>query len=98
MAKIIGRVPLPWEHGADGSQQLLHKLGRFRGAVLGLLHRDPLLRLDAGSFVRRCRAVLEHTRMTDMSSTLGAARPARPARGAGATERLADRDPRKRRR
>lgn len=79
MAQIVGREPLPWEAGAEGAAELLARLGRFRGAVLGLLQRDPLQRLDAASFGRRCRAVLEQTRASEVSS---AALPARTARTA----------------
>lgn len=61
MARILGEQPLPWEKGADSARPLLRRLGMFRGAVLGLLERDPSLRLSVPDFISRCRSVLERT-------------------------------------
>lgn len=67
MAQILGQAPLPWEKGAEGAEELQHKLGRFRGPVLGLLRRDPAARLDANAFVLSVRRVLERTRLREAS-------------------------------
>lgn len=61
MARIVGEQPLPWEAAAEGSQELLRRLGRFQPGILGLLQRDPEQRLTIAAFISRCRSVLEQT-------------------------------------
>eukprot|EP00892_Ulva_mutabilis_P003618 jgi/Ulvmu1/1628/UM113_0005.1 len=78
MAQIVGEEPLPWERGAEGSTELLHALGSFRGPVLGLLRRDPVLRLHASAFARRCRAVLERTTASNTGSVAASHSISRP--------------------
>eukprot|EP00892_Ulva_mutabilis_P012440 jgi/Ulvmu1/9569/UM053_0059.1 len=62
VARILGKKPLPWEETAEGGQQRLQQLGRFRPAVLGLLQRDEAARLAIPDFISRCRRVIEETR------------------------------------
>eukprot|EP00892_Ulva_mutabilis_P003623 jgi/Ulvmu1/1632/UM113_0009.1 len=68
VARILGKKPLPWEAGAAGSKHLLHQLGRFRPAVLGLLQRDAAERLLIPDFITRCRRVIEETRAPPSSN------------------------------
>lgn len=65
MAQILGEQALPWEAAAEGSRELLRRLGGFRAAVLDLLARDPSSRLGITEFIARCRRVLERTTGTE---------------------------------
>eukprot|EP00892_Ulva_mutabilis_P004013 jgi/Ulvmu1/1984/UM012_0146.1 len=71
VARILGKKPLPWEERAEGAQQRLQQLGRFRPAVLGLLQRDEGARLTIPDFISRCRRVIEETRGPPPSTKTG---------------------------
>ena len=50
-AALTGDDPLPWEHGAEGLNELLRKLGRMHHIVLPCLSRNPQKRPSATSLL-----------------------------------------------
>lgn len=59
---------LPWEGGAR-APRILGSLGIFRGAILGLLHRDPGHRLSVAAFCSTCREALDGTSLQPLAGT-----------------------------
>jgi hypothetical protein len=49
---LRGQKDLPWE--GKNLEQFERKLGRMRGPVLALLHRDPAKRMTCAEFVKEC--------------------------------------------
>ena len=52
MQRLRGDLPLPWE--GDLSLDIRRRLGSFKGLILQLLDRDPVLRITMRSFHHAC--------------------------------------------
>jgi hypothetical protein len=50
---LIGKVPLPWESGADGYEERRRQLGTLRRLVMPCLERNPEERPDAGHLLQQ---------------------------------------------
>ena len=72
MAKLVGEDTLPWE-GEGNAKDLLKRAGRFKEAVMGLLHRDPAQRTRVQTFVQQYAAIMSTTtqQMHGGSASLG---------------------------
>ena len=60
VAQLVGEEKLPWEDEA-AARVLLKNAARFRGAMLGLLHRDPAQRPSVDAFLQHCHSLLAST-------------------------------------
>ena len=57
LAQLRGDAELPWE-GDRLTDEARHQLGVFRGAVLGLLCRDPAQRASVSELCSACDNVV----------------------------------------
>ena len=68
----MGEQQLPWEMEGRG-KAMLKRAGRFKDAVLGLLHRDPAERVLVRTFMRQYASIMAPTTM--QGSELESRRP-----------------------
>lgn len=57
MRRIVGELPLPWEDVQTGAP-IARALGRYRGTIMSLLHRDPARRPAVAEFLRTSRDIV----------------------------------------
>lgn len=60
VAQLVGEEKLPWE-GKGREKEMLRNAGRFKGAVLGLLRRDPAQRARVHTFVQQYASIMSTT-------------------------------------
>ena len=64
IARIVGELELPWEMEGR-ARVLLKRAGRFKDAVLGLLHRDPERRALVQTFMQQYASIMATTTQQD---------------------------------
>lgn len=64
IGRIVGEQELPWE-GDGKAKQLLKRAGRFKDAVLGLVHRDPEHRALVQTFMQQYASIMATTTQQD---------------------------------
>jgi hypothetical protein len=66
VSALRGEKELPWE--GKNLANFERKLGKMRGPVLALLHRDPAKRMTCTEFVKECNSLfavdtIDHTHL-----------------------------------